>query len=276
MKHLLSIQDLSCVGRCSLTVALPTISAMGVRCSVLPTAVLSTHTAFPNPDVVSLTERIGTFADHWQENNICFDAISVGYLSDPEQGEAVSRLLDRFDAPVILDPVMGDHGKLYSRITAAHLAAVKKLCAKADVLLPNVTEAAFLTGLPYREAMDEAYLKELAEKLLDLGAKSVIITGTHYHAGQIGFFGADRNGTFSYEAGLVDRKFHGTGDLFAAVLAGALAQEKTLYDSAKLSAEFVRRCVLSTKESTPHGVEFEKELGWLFSSLSSTETIYGR
>lgn len=276
MKHLLSIQDLSCVGRCSLTVALPTISAMGVRCSVLPTAVLSTHTAFPNPDVVSLTERISTFADHWQENNICFDAISVGYLSDPEQGEAVSRLLDRFDAPVILDPVMGDHGKLYSRITAAHLAAVKKLCAKADVLLPNVTEAAFLTGLPYREAMDAAYLKELAEKLLDLGAKSVIITGTHYHAGQIGFFGADRNGTFSYEAGLVDRKFHGTGDLFAAVLAGALAQEKTLYDSAKLSAEFVRRCVLSTKESTPHGVEFEKELGWLFSSLSSTETIYGR
>ena len=276
MKHLLSIQDLSCVGRCSLTVALPTISAMGVRCSVLPTAVLSTHTAFPNPDVVSLTERISTFADHWQENNICFDAISVGYLSDPEQGEAVSRLLDRFDAPVILDPVMGDHGKLYSRITAAHLAAVKKLCAKADVLLPNVTEAAFLTGLPYREAMDEAYLKELAEKLLDLGAKSVIITGTHYHAGQIGFIGADRNGTFSYEAGLVDRKFHGTGDLFAAVLAGALAQEKTLYDSAKLSAEFVRRCVLSTKESTPHGVEFEKELGWLFSSLSSTETIYGR
>ena len=265
MKHILSIQDLSCVGRCSLTVALPTISAMGVRCSVLPTAVLSTHTAFPKPEVVSLTGKIEDFASHWAQNGITFDAVSVGYLSDPEQGEAIARLLDRFDAPVILDPVMGDHGKLYSRITPEHLAAVKKLCTGADVLLPNVTEAAFLTGLPYREYMDEAYLKELAENLLALGAKSVIITGTHYHAGQIGFFGADGSGTFSYEAGLVDRKFHGTGDLFAAVLTGGLARGASLRESAKLAAEFVRRCVLSTEISTVHGVEFEKELGWLTS-----------
>ena len=266
MKHILSIQDLSCVGRCSLTVALPTVSAMGVRCSVLPTAVLSTHTAFPSPEVVSLTGKIGDFAAHWLENGISFDAISVGYLSDPEQGAAVAALLEQFDAPVILDPVMGDHGRLYSRITPEHLAAVKALCARADVLLPNVTEAAFLTRMPYREAMDEAYLRSLAEKLLTLGAKSVIITGTHYHAGRIGFFGADESGTFSYEAGLVDRKFHGTGDLFAAVLTGALVQGKALQESARLAAEFVRRCVLSTENSTPHGVEFEKELGWLIAS----------
>ena len=267
MKHILSIQDLSCVGRCSLTVALPTVSAMGVRCSVLPTAVLSTHTAFPAPEVVSLTDRIGAFAAHWKQNGIGFDAISVGYLSDPEQGEAVAQLLEQFDAPVIVDPVMGDHGKLYSRITKTHLEAVKKLCARADVLLPNVTEAAFLADVPYREATDEAYLKELAQKLLALGAKSVIITGTHYHAGKIGFFGSDQNGCFSYEAGLVDRKFHGTGDLFAAVLSGALAQGKPLQKSAELAAEFVRRCVLSTERVTPHGVEFEKELSWLFSAI---------
>lgn len=267
MKHILSIQDLSCVGRCSLTVALPTVSAMGVRCSVLPTAVLSTHTAFPNPQVVSLTGNIAGFADHWQENGITFDAISVGYLSDPEQGAAVAALLEKFHAPVILDPVMGDRGKLYSRITKAHLEAVRKLCARADVLLPNVTEAAFLAGVPYREEMDEAYLSALSEKLLALGAKSVIITGTHYHAVKVGFFGADQNGTFTYEAGLVNRKFHGTGDLFAAVLAGALVQGKDLYHSARLAAEFVRRCVLSTSASTPHGVEFEKELSWLCSAL---------
>ena len=255
------------MGRCSLTVALPTVSAMGVRCSVLPTAVLSTHTAFPAPEVVSLTDRIGAFAAHWKQNGIGFDAISVGYLSDPEQGEAVAQLLEQFDAPVIVDPVMGDHGKLYSRITKTHLEAVKKLCARADVLLPNVTEAAFLADVPYREATDEAYLKELAQKLLALGAKSVIITGTHYHAGKIGFFGSDQNGCFSYEAGLVDRKFHGTGDLFAAVLSGALAQGKPLQKSAELAAEFVRRCVLSTERVTPHGVEFEKELSWLFSAI---------
>lgn len=269
MKHILSIQDLSCVGRCSLTVALPTVSAMGVRCSVLPTAVLSTHTAFPKPDVVSMTDKIGSFSDHWLGQGITFDAISVGYLSDPEQGAAVSALLDKFDAPVILDPVMGDHGKLYSRITDAHLEGVKKLCARADVLLPNVTEAAFLTGTPYQEETDEAYLEALAERLLALGAKSVIITGTHYHAGKIGFFGADQNGTFSYEAGLVDRKFHGTGDLFAAVLTGSLVQRKSLYDSARLAAEFVRRCVLSTETATPHGVEFEKELRWLIGTVNN-------
>lgn len=255
------------MGRCSLTVALPAISAMGVRCSVLPTAVLSTHTAFKNPDVVSLTGKIGSFTDHWQENGITFDAISVGYLSDPEQGAAVAALLEKFDAPVILDPVMGDHGKLYSRITPAHLESVRKLCAKADVLLPNVTEVAFLTGLPYREQTDEAYLSDLAAGLLALGANSAIITGTHYHAGKIGFFGADENGTFSYEAGLVDRKFHGTGDLFAAVLTGSLVQGKTLQSSAQLAAEFVRRCVLSTENVTPHGVEFEKELPYLWNTI---------
>lgn len=264
MKHILSIQDLSCVGRCSLTVALPTVSAMGVRCSVLPTAVLSTHTAFPAPEVVSLTDRIGAFAAHWKQNGIGFDAISVGYLSDPEQGEAVAQLLEQFDAPVIVDPVMGDHGKLYSRITKTHLEAVKKLCARADVLLPNVTEAAFLADVPYREATDEAYLKELAQKLLALGAKSVIITGTHYHAGKIGFFGSDQNGCFSYEAGLVDRKFHGTGDLFAAVLSGSLAAGSPLPAAAQKAAEFVRACVENTENVTPFGVEFEKQLHTLW------------
>ena len=261
MKHLLSIQDLSCVGRCSLTVALPTISAMGVRCSVLPTAVLSTHTAFPKPEVVSLTGKIEDFASHWAQNGITFDAVSVGYLSDPEQGEAIARLLDRFDAPVILDPVMGDHGKLYSRITGEHIGALKALAARAEVLLPNLTEAAALAGLPYRQQTDTDYLNALADGLLALGAKAVVITGIHLKDNAIGFYGKKQSGEpFCYQGSYIPRQFHGTGDLFAAVLSGQLLKGETLSAAAEKAAEFVKACVENTPQVTPMGVEFETQL----------------
>ena len=187
MKRVLSIQDLSCVGRCSLTVALPVLSAMGHQCSVLPTAVLSTHTAFPNPSVVDLTDHLAGFARHWQENDISFDAVSVGYLSDPGQAGIVGAILDNMDCPVILDPVMGDHGKLYRRITADHIHAMKRLAARADVLLPNLTEAAAMTGIPYREQTDQAYLEALLDGLLILGVRAAVITGVHLQDNAIGF-----------------------------------------------------------------------------------------
>ena len=264
MKHVLTIQDLSCVGRCSLSVAMPTLSAMGIRCSMLPTAVLSTHTAFPHPEVVSLTDTLQAFAAHWKSQGIGFDAISLGYLSEPAQAEAVERILDDFRAPVVLDPVMGDNGRLYSRMTPAHLEAVRKLCRRADVLLPNVTEAAFLTGMPYRADPDEDYLRQLCRELLGLGAKAALITGIGWPGGQIGFYGMAQSGSvFSYRAGYVPRKFHDTGDLFAAVFTGSLVKGRTLEEAGALAAEFVRRCVLNTGEVTPHGVEFEKELPWL-------------
>ena len=166
MKRILVIQDLSCVGRCSLTVALPILSAMGVNCSALPTAVLSTHTAFPDPHIHSLTEDIVPIGEHLSEIGAEFDAILVGYLSDPEQAEAVAELMSSFACPVILDPAMGDHGKLYKGITREHIAVMRDLAAMADVVLPNVTEAALLTGMPYREDADTGYLRELARKLL--------------------------------------------------------------------------------------------------------------
>ena len=121
MKRILTIQDLSCVGRCSLTVAQPILSAMGIACSVLPTAVLSTHTAFPNPHIRSLTEDMVPICQHWQEIGAEFDAILVGYLSDPEQAEAVLEVMNSFSCPVILDPAMGDHGKLYKGMRKCEL-----------------------------------------------------------------------------------------------------------------------------------------------------------
>ena len=261
MKHILSIQDLSCVGRCSLTVALPVLSAMGHRCSVLPTAVLSTHTAFPSPEVADLTDRLAGFARHWQENGVAFDAVSVGYLSDPRQAEIVDEILGRIGAPVILDPVMGDHGKLYRRITKDHIDAMKHLAARSDVILPNLTEAAALTGLPYREQLDEDYLARLTDGLLALGAKAAVITGVHLTDGAIGYYGRDKAGNaFSYQGELIPRQFHGTGDLFAAVLSGSLLKNMTLSDAARKAAEFVRSCVENTEKVTPFGVEFETQL----------------
>lgn len=270
MKHVLSIQDLSCVGRCSLTVTLPVLSAMGIRCSALPTAVLSTHTAFPKPEVVPLTQQLAPFAAHWQENGITFDAVSIGYLSDPEQGEAVKTLLSmqENDPLVILDPVMGDNGRLYSRITAAHLEVMQRLAKKADVILPNITEAAALTGLPYREEAEDAYLQELLIGLLER-TESAVITGI-CREGRIGVYGGSRGkADFRWQSDYVPRSFHGTGDLFAAVCTGHLVQGQGLRFAASRAGMFVKRCVEATPDVTPHGVEFEKMLPLLYSAAQN-------
>lgn len=263
MKHILTIQDLSCVGRCSLTVALPVLSAMGIRCSVLPTAVLSTHTAFPGPRVQSLTEQLLPFAEHWKQIGISFDAVSVGYLSDPEQAEAVSQILQLLQAPlVILDPVLGDNGRLYSRMTRAHLDAVRRLCSQADVLLPNLTEAAFLTGNPYQEQPEN--IETLLHQLQQLSPR-VVVTGLSSREDQIGIWGAEPGKEpFFWETDRIPRQFHGTGDLFAAVTAGSLLQGDSLEQAAARAGSFVRRCVEATEVQSPHGVEFEGQLPFLF------------
>ena len=269
MKRVLSIQDLSCVGRCSLTVTLPVLSAMGCRCSVLPTAVLSTHTGFPDPEVVPLTEQIPAFHAHWNSVGIRFDAVTTGYMANDKQADAVLPLLHDYKAQgstVVADPAMGDHGKLYSRLDQNHVSAMAKLCGEADILLPNVTEAALLTGMPYRENTDEPYLLELTESLLQTyGTRSVVITGVTGKDGTIGFYGGDHNGNrFSYQTPVVPRQCHGTGDLYTAVFTGGLMRGLSEYDSGVLAADFVRRCVANTLEVSPHGVAFESQLSYLF------------
>ena len=269
MKTVLSIQDLSCVGRCSLTVALPVLSSMGLRCSVLPTAVLSTHTGFPAPEVVSLTDHMAAFGSHWESVGISFDAVTAGYMADPEQAEAVLPLLKKYKAQgstVIVDPAMGDHGKLYSRLGAEHVQAMAKLCREADILLPNVTEAALLADMPYRPDTEEAYLKALSQQLLvRYGAKAVVITGVSGKDGTIGFWGCDgQEKFFSYYAPVVPRQCHGTGDLYAAVFTGSLLRGLSVYESGIAAADFVHRCVAGTAEVSPHGVEFEPQIPHLF------------
>ena len=272
MKSVLSVQDLSCVGRCSLTVALPVLSAMGCRCSVLPTAVLSTHTGFPNPHVVPLTEHIDAMDAHFDAVDVSFDTVTTGYLANPQQAEAVLKLLYNHKtkgSTVIVDPAMGDHGKLYSRLDDDHVVAMSELCKAADILLPNLTEAALLTDMPYREETDGAYLRSLTGALMEYyQVNAVVITGVTGKNGTIGFCGADRQeGSFSYQTPVVPRQFHGTGDLFAAVFAGSLTRGAGVYDSAVLAADFVRCCVEQTPEVTPHGVAFESQLCHLWEKV---------
>ena len=268
MKQVLTVQDLSCVGKCSLTVALPVLSAMGCACSVLPTALLSTHTGFEKPYVRSLTEDIAPICSHIQSTGIRFDAVTVGYLSDPEQVWQVADLVEQFSATTIVDPAMGDNGKCYSGITESHIYAMAELCKKADFLLPNVTEAALLTGMPYEQTEDAGYHRELLQALTAFGAKAAVLTGVSYPKGQTGFMLMEKNNeVFEYRAEKIPGSFHGTGDLFSAVFTGGLLKEKTAPEAAKLAAGFVERVVKHTPKATPFGVEFEAQLPWLWENL---------
>ncbi len=268
MKHILAVQVLSCVGRCSLTVAQPILSAMGICCSVLPTAVLSTHTGFPDPHIRSMTEDMGAIFHHLKSVGASFAGILVGYLSDPKQAEAVAEGLQTFDCPVILDPAMGDNGKLYRGITQDHVAAMRELAAMAEVVLPNVTEAAMLTGLPYQEQVDGQYLRMLLGHLCRLKTQTALITGTHHTPEQTGFVGIRKGaGMFSYRADRRKLSLHGAGDMFGAVFAGAYLLDRDPMEAGHLAAAFVERVLDHTPEATPFGGEFETQLPWLWKQL---------
>ena len=268
MKEVLCIQDLSCVGKCSLTVALPVLSAMGCTCSVLPTGVMSTHTAFPQPHIHSLTEDILPISAHWQKIGKAFDAVLVGYLSDNTQIQAVSAVLKENPVMTVLDPAMADGGKLYSGISPEHPKHLKALCRQAQILLPNVTEACLLTGIPYQETADQGYYENLIHRLFDLGVNNVMLTGVSLTEGQTGFLYASKSsGVQAYQAPKIPGHFHGTGDLFSAVFTGGLLTGLTGFDAGVLAAKFVEKVLKNTQTPTPFGVKFETQLPWLWEQL---------
>ena len=271
MKRILTVQDISCLGKCSLTVALPVLSALGVETAVLPTAVLSTHTAFPGPAICDLTLQIAPIMEHWQTIGAEFDGIYSGYLGSPEQVDAVLELDRRFTPGMLfVDPVMGDGGKLYSGFDAAFVEKMKTLCAKARVIVPNITEACLLTDTPYCEDPDEAFTERLLEKLSRLCSGTVLITGAG-KPGTTGAVGRDPEGnTFSYFREKLPQNFHGTGDAFSAICAGMLLQGKTLPETLSVAAEFTARCIQCTMEESRdkrYGLCFEKALPSLFGDL---------
>ena len=264
MKTLVSMQDLSCLGKCSLTVIHPTISAMGVPCAVLPTSLLSTHTAFPGPVVRDLSDFARPALDHWQSIGAEFGGILTGYLASPDQAELALELYDRFgDGLIVHDPAMGDHGRLYSGMGPEMVEAHRRLCERADLILPNLTEGAFLAGIDYQERTDLEYCRQIATALLKTSAKAVLLTGYAPKPDTVGFYYTDGTAEFAHAAPKIPRACHGTGDLFAAVTTGGLLGGLSVPEAGTLAAEFVHRAIANTGKDSRFGVEFETELGWL-------------
>lgn len=275
MKRVVSIQDISCLGRCSLTVALPVISAMGVECAIVPTAVLSTHTAFPDFTSKDLTDQLEPIARHWRSQGVTFDAVSTGYIASAAQVRQVLAFVDAVRGPdtlFIADPAMADHGRLYAGFDAEFPHAMARVVAHADVALPNLTEACLLTDTPYREDMDEPFVRELLRRVTALGAKRAVLTGVSFSPDKLGAMGYD-SVTGDYFTCLGPRhpaSFHGTGDIFAATVTGGLVRGMTLEQAVQLAVDFTLDCICATERDPAagwYGVEFEKALPSLIRRL---------
>lgn len=267
-KRILTIQDISCVGQCSLTVALPVLSACGQETCVLPTALLSTHTGgFGTPAIVPLSGALPEIAAHWKENGITFDLILTGYLGTVPAIHTALEIAETMLAPggiCIVDPAMADHGRLYAGFDGAYVREMKALCGRADIILPNLTEAALLSGQPCRNRTDETYARCLLE---DLPNPRVVLTGVG--EGDSGFLIRENGECKRYSHPRLPGSYSGTGDLFAAAFAGAMAREKTMYDSARIAADFTCRCIACTAAQPAHwyGVKFEPVLPELIEML---------
>ena len=268
-----AIHDLSCFGRCSLTIALPVLSAMGCQCCPLPTALLSAHTGFSGNTFLDLTVEMGRIADHWTAMDLQFDAIYSGFLGSADQVDTVARFFDTFkksDTAVIVDPVMGDHGTAYRTCTPELCRGMRVLAENADVITPNLTEAALLLDRPYEE-IRQADAYEVVRRLSLGGRRSVVLTGYFSEPGQTGALCFDRDSGESkaVQTPREPQDFSGTGDLFASVLAGGAARGVPLFQAAQAAADFVRDCIARTLAeglTEQDGVDFEPLLGQLTSS----------
>lgn len=272
-KRVLTIQDISCFGQCSLTVALPILSAAGLETVILPSAVLSTHTGgFTGFTVRDLTDDIPGIAAHWKKENISFDAVYTGYLGSIQQINQVKDIIKTLSKPgavSIVDPAMADNGKLYGAFNDEYVEEMKKLVFDSDITLPNITEAAFLTGIEYKESYDKAYIDKIFDAMAKNGAKTVVLTGVSYNDKTTGV-AVYENGKHSYyEHKKLPVSSHGTGDVYASAFTGAYLQGKTVFESAAIAADYTVKCIENTAgdENHRYGVKFEPVLGYLIDRL---------
>ena len=275
MKRILTIQDISCFGKCSLTVALPLFSAMGIEAVILPTAVLSTHTMFKGFTCKDLSDQLKPITDHWKNEGITFDAICTGYLGTEEEIDTVIDIIENFrnkDTLVFVDPAMGDNGKLYPAFNEHYAKKNASLCAVADIIDPNITEASFMTGIPYKEVYNEDYVKELLLELSKFGTKTPILTGVSLSNGKTGAMGYDSNTEtfFSYQNDKIPAAYHGTGDIFSSVLAGAFALGLDRTEALKIAADYTALTIAETEKNPDkpwYGVDFEATIPELIEAL---------
>ncbi len=279
-KRVLAIHDISCVGRCSLTVALPILSAAGLDTGVLPTAVLSTHTGgFDGFTYRDLTEDILPIANHWEALDLKFDALYSGFLGSYEQIDMVATVFEKCKKDgglILVDPVMADNGKMYSIYSPEMAQGMKTLCSNADIIVPNLTEAAFLLGEEYRgNDYDEAYIEDTVKKLAKLGAKKIVLTGVSFIAGKLGAACYDSEAdTLDYVSNnRIDGHFHGTGDIFGSALLSGIMRGYDLKTSAQIATDFalesIKECVKLNQEKR-YGVAFERALPKLIKDLGIT------
>lgn len=261
--RVLTIQDISCVGQCSLTVALPILSACGIETAILPSAVLSTHTAgFKGFTFRDLTDDIPKINEHWVKENIKFDAIYTGYLGSAKQ---IAYVIEVFNSTkkdnglIFVDPAMADNGKLYPGFDQDYVNEMVKLCKKADYIIPNITEACFLTGVEYKEKYDKAYIDLLINKMQELGIKNIVLTGVSYKADRLGIVVVE-NGVYNYyEHEKLSNSCHGTGDIYSSAFVGAMLRGKSSIESAKIAGDYTVDCIKETASDKEHwyGAKFE-------------------
>ncbi len=269
-KRVAAIHDISCFGKCSLTVALPIISATGIEVSVIPTAVLSTHTGgFAGFTYRDLTEDIQPIVSHWDSLGIEFDALYTGFLGSFEQISIVSDIFDLYKKQgslLVVDPVMGDNGSLYQVFDQDFPAGMRRLCEKADIIVPNITEALLLLGEPYEEGpYTKDYVESLLNKLADLGSPRVVLTGVYFSAEKLGAASLDKKtNTISYAlSDRIEGSYHGTGDVYASALLSAILNGAPLARAIKIAVDFTVGSIARTRKAhtdVRYGVNFEAGL----------------
>ncbi|MCI5825952.1 MAG: pyridoxamine kinase [Arcanobacterium sp.] len=273
--RILTIQDISCVGQCSLTVALPILSACGQETAILPSAVLSTHTGgFTGYTFRDLTDDMPAIEAHWAQQGIDFAAIYTGYLGSERQIDIVTDIAHKLlkpGAPFIVDPAMADNGALYPGFDDAFVKAMARLAFSADVILPNITEAAMLTGVEYRAVYDRAYIDGLLAALTEKGARTIVLTGVSYEANHTGVVVFEHGEYTYYEHEKIAQGAHGTGDVYSSAFVGCVMNGHSVIESARIAADFTVRCIKRTVADDGHwyGPEFEPELGWLIEQLKA-------
>ena len=262
------------MGQCSLTVALPILSACGLEACILPSAVLSTHTGgFHHFTFRDLTDDIPAICDHWRAEDVRFFAIYTGYLGSTRQVDMVKNMMQtllRPDAKRIVDPAMADNGRLYTGFDESFVLAMRELCGCADVILPNITEACLLTGTEYAEQYDQSYIETLIEGLQKLGARRIVLTGVSYTPDTLGVLVYDQGRMHYCPHRRIAKMFHGTGDIYASAFTGAWVQGRTLVESAGIAAEYTLACIENSLDAPEHwyGVRFEPCLPRLWELLS--------
>ena len=263
---ILTVQDISCYGQCSITVALPILSAFGYETAILPSAILSTHTSgFKNFTVHDLSDELPKIINHWNNEGIKYDALYSAYLGEVRHIDMVLQMREQLlnkDALFLVDPVMGDNGKLYPAFNNDYVVAMRRLIKEADIIIPNLTEASFLADIAYQEQYDEQYILSILKKLKSMGPKTVVLTGVRYEKDTIGVAIYDDNGYQYFKHRLLPVSYHGTGDIYSSAFLGSYLRNRDILKASKIAASFVVKCIENTIDDPNHryGVKFEPVL----------------